>query len=166
MGEPWHYTTFLDLIDHWQALTAGVLGFAAAIVVVFLTLRIERRKLAREMDALQKSLAVELRQQVGSALTAALSLQRLARSPPISARMVESYVRVPAPAVYPASADKIGLLGDDAMEVVIVYSLIALGRSATESLINSRYPDDISAVTVEATADTFLTGMRDQCSRN
>jgi|SRR5271169_3574592 len=157
MGEPWHYTTFLDLIDHWQAIIAGALGFAAAIVAVVLTLRIERRKLHREMDALQKSLAVELRQQVGSALTAALSLRRLALSPPISARMVESYARVPASAVYPASADKIGLLGDDAMEVVTVYSLIALGRSATESLINSRYPDDISAVMVEATAVTFLT---------
>jgi hypothetical protein len=30
MRQPWHYTRFLDLVDHWQALIAGVLGFAVA----------------------------------------------------------------------------------------------------------------------------------------
>jgi hypothetical protein len=69
-AEPWHYTTLLDAIDHWQALIAGALGFAAAIVAVVLTLRIERRKLQREMDALSKSLAVELRLLVPRALAA------------------------------------------------------------------------------------------------
>jgi hypothetical protein len=157
LAEPWHYTTFLDLIDHWQALIAAVLGFGAAIVAVILTLRVEQRKLQREMDALQKSLAVELRQQVGSALAAGTALRKLARSgPPISARMVESYARVPAPFVYPASADKIGLLGQAAMDVVIVYSLISLGRSGTESLIHSRDPNDVSAMTIDATAGAFL----------
>jgi hypothetical protein len=147
----------IDFLDHWQALIAGLLGFAAAIIVVRMTLRIERRKLQREMDALQKSLAVELRQQVGSALAAGKALRKLAQGgPPISARMVESYARVAAPVVYPASADKIGLLGAGAMDVVIVYSLIALGRSGTESLINSRYPDDISLSTVAAAGDAFL----------
>jgi hypothetical protein len=49
--EPWHYTTALDALDHWQALIAGGLGFLAAIIVVYVTLRIERRKLERELDA-------------------------------------------------------------------------------------------------------------------
>jgi hypothetical protein len=71
LNGPWHYTTFLDLIDHWQSLTAGVLGFAAAIIAVILALQTERRKMQRELDALQKSLAVELRQHVGNALVAA-----------------------------------------------------------------------------------------------
>jgi hypothetical protein len=31
LNEPWHYTTILDLLDHWQALIAGLLGFAAAM---------------------------------------------------------------------------------------------------------------------------------------
>ncbi len=157
MSQPWQYTTFLDLVDHWQALLAGLLGFAAAIAAVVLTLQIERRKLQREMDALQKSLAVELRQLLPGALTAATSLEKLARGHhPITARMVESLARVPAPIVYPASANKIGLLGPDAMDVVIVYSLIELGQSGTASLISSRTPDDIAPSTVEAVAGVFL----------
>ncbi len=102
MTEPWHYTTYLDLLDHWQALIAGVLGFAAAIGVVWVTLRIERRKLQQEIDALRKSLAVELRQQVPHALRAGLALRGLASSrPPITARMLQSLASVPAPMVYP-----------------------------------------------------------------
>jgi hypothetical protein len=119
LTEPWHYATVLDLLDHWQALIAGVLGFAAAIGVVWVTLRIERRKLQREMDALKKSLGVELRQQVAHALRAGLALRRLAGAPPpIIARMLQSLASVPAPMVYPATAHKIGLLGRDAMDVV------------------------------------------------
>jgi hypothetical protein len=109
------------------------------------------------MDALSRSLAVELRLLVPRALAAGQALQKLAREhDPITARIVESYARVPAAIVYPANADKIGLLGADAMDVVIVYSLIELGRSGTASLINSRTPDNISANTVEMTGGVFL----------
>jgi hypothetical protein len=158
LTEPWHYTTFLDLLDRWQALIAGALGFAAAIGVVWITLRIERRKLQRELNALRKSLAVELRQVVPRALGAGVALRDLAQSnQQITARMVESYARIPTPMVYPAAADQIGLLGDDAMGVVIVYSLIELARSGIVSLINSRYPDNISPDTVAASAIPFFT---------
>ena len=158
MNAPWQYTTLLDLIDHWQSLLAGGLGFAAAIIAVILTLRTERRKMQRELDALQKSLAVELRQHVGNALVAARCLREMARGGhPITARMIESLVHVPAPIVYQASADKIGLLGPDAMDVVIVYNLIEIARSGTARLLSSRTPDDISVDTVDATAGAFLT---------
>jgi hypothetical protein len=156
MAEPWRYTTFLDAVDHWQALITGVLGFGAAIFAVVMTLLVERRKVQRELDALQKSLAVELRQLLPAALTAATALKRLARDhDPITARMVESLARVPAPIVYTANADKIGLLGTDAMDAVIVYSLINLGRSGVTSLMNSRNPDNISPQTVALTAGVF-----------
>jgi hypothetical protein len=52
---------------------------------------------------------------------------------------------------------KIGLLGQDAMDVVIVYNLIDLARNAAERLLTSRTPDDISANTVGSTAAAFLT---------
>lgn len=157
MTEPWHYTTFLDLLDRWQALIAGLLGFAAAVGVVRVTLQIERRKLQHESDALRKSLAVELRQIVPRALGAATALRDLARSgQTITARMIESYARLPIPMVYPAAAGRIGLLGDDAMGVVIVYSLIELGRSGIVSLMNSREPDNISPDTVAASAIPFF----------
>lgn len=157
MCGPWHYSTFLDLIDHWQALIAGMLGFAAAIIVIRFTLKIEQRKLDRELDALRKSLAVELRQVVPRALGAGVALRDLARSrQQITARMVENYARIPVPVIYPAIADKIGLLGNDAMGVVIVYSSIELGRSGIISLMNSRDSDNVSPDTVAASAVPFF----------
>ena len=94
-AEPWHFTTWLDLFDHWQALIAGALGFAAAIIVVRFTLRIERRKAQLELDALRKSLAVELRQVVPHALGAAIALKKLAHgSDQIPGRMVWKASRV------------------------------------------------------------------------
>ncbi len=87
-----------------------------------------------------------------------MALKDLARSgSQITARMVENYARLPVPMVYPATAGKIGLLGDDAMGVVIVYSLIELGRSGIVSLMNSRAPDNIPPDIVAASANPFLT---------
>ena len=45
---------------------------------------------------------------------------------PITARMVESLSRMPAPIVYPANAHKIGLLEEDAMDVVTMKRAIEL----------------------------------------
>ena len=156
--DQWHYTTALDAFDRWQALIAGLLGFAAAIVVVRVTLRIERRNADRELDALRKSLAIELRQLVPRALGAAVALKKLAHGKDaITSRMVENHARIPAAIIYPANAGKIGLLGGDAMSVVVFYSLIELAKAATVSLMASREPDNISPATVEATAGTFFT---------
>jgi hypothetical protein len=65
---PWHYTTFVDFIDHWQTLLAGLIALVAAIITVVVTLKVERRKVDRELDALRKSLAIELRQLIPGAL--------------------------------------------------------------------------------------------------
>jgi len=165
MTEPWHYTTTLELIDHWQTLIAGVLGFivgalgfGAAIAAVVFTLRTEQRKKERELEAVRSSLAVELRQSTAQALSAAELLRKLAFSgEPITARMVESSFYLPPPVIFQASADKIGLLGQDAMDVVIVYNLIDLARNGAERLLTSRTPDDISAKSVGSTAQAFLT---------
>jgi hypothetical protein len=119
---PWHYTNIIDLIDHWQTLLAGLIALIAAIITVFVTLKVERRKVEREIDALRKSLAIELRQLIPRALGAHISLQKLGSKDdgPITARMMESLSRMPVPIVYPANAHKIGLLEGDAMDVVIV----------------------------------------------
>lgn len=156
---PWHYTTAVDFVDHWQTLLAGLIALIAAIITVFVTLRVERRKVDRDLDALRKSLAIELRQLVPRALAAHLSLQRLGNKPdgPITARMVESMSRVPVPIVYPANAHKIGLLEGDAMDVVIVYGLVDIARDGVARLITSyRTPDDISSEVVLKTAEAFL----------
>ena len=76
---------------------------------------------------------------------------------PITARMVESLSRMPVPIVYPANAHKIGLLEEDAMDVVIVYGLLGVARDGVARLITSyRTPDDISPNVVLMTAAAFL----------
>ena len=76
---------------------------------------------------------------------------------PITARMLESLSRMPAPIVYPANAHKIGLLEKDAMDVVIVYGLLDIARDGVARLIMTyRTPDNISPDVVLMTAATFL----------
>lgn len=156
---PWHYTTFVDFIDHWQTLLAGLIALVAAIITVVVTLKVERRKVDRELDALRKSLAIELRQLIPGALGVHGSLAKLGSKTdgPITARMVESLSRAPVPIVYPANAHKIGLLDEDAMDVVIVYGLLGVARDGVARLITSyRTPDDISPNVVLMTAAAFL----------
>lgn len=65
---PWHCTTLVDFVYHWQTLLAGLIAMVAAIITVAVTLKVERRKVDRELDALHKSLAIELRQLIPRAL--------------------------------------------------------------------------------------------------
>ncbi|MGH6813117.1 MAG: hypothetical protein ACREDM_12520 [Methylocella sp.] len=155
---PRHYTTIIDLIDHWQSLLAGLIALIAAIITVLVTLKVERRKVDREVDALRKSLAIELRQLILRALGAHTSLQKLGSKAdgPITARMVESLSRVPVPIVYPANAHKIGLLEGDAMDVVIIYQLLESARDGVGRLMTYRTPDDISPIVVMKTSEAFL----------
>jgi hypothetical protein len=155
----WHYTTLVDFVDHWQTLIAGLIALIAAVITVVVTLKVERRKVDRELEALRKSLAIELRQLIPGALGVHGSLAKLGSKTdgPITARMVESLSRMPVPIVYPANAHKIGLLGEDAMEVVIVYGLLGIARDDVAQLITSyRTPDDISPNVVLGTAEVFL----------
>ena len=41
---PWHFTTWLDLLDHWQTGIAGGLAFAAGFGTVVATMIIARRQ--------------------------------------------------------------------------------------------------------------------------
>jgi hypothetical protein len=44
--QPWHFTTWLDLLDHWQTGIAGFLAFAAGFGTVVATMIIARRQIA------------------------------------------------------------------------------------------------------------------------
>jgi hypothetical protein len=185
---PWHFTTWLDLFDHWQTVIAGVLAFVAGFGTVVatmiiarrqiaasreeadrviaatreqthMTIRLERERVSSELDALRKSLAVELRQQIPRALAVYDSLKRWSSKPgrQITARMVEHLSRMPAPIIFSASAGKIGLLEDDAMDVLIVYTLLEGARDGVDRLITTYgTPDDVAPVVVLAAANTFL----------
>lgn len=156
---PWHYTTIVDLIDHWQTLFAGLIALVAALITVFVTLKVERRQVDREIDALRKSLAIELRQLIPGALRVHGSLAKLSSKTdgPVTARMVESLSRMPVPIVYPANAHKIGLLEENAMDVVNVYGLLDIARDGVARLITTyRTPNNISPNVVLMTAAAFL----------
>jgi hypothetical protein len=131
----WHYTTFVDFLDHWQALSAGLLGFFAAIIVVWFTLGIERRKADRELDALRKSLGVELRVIIRSVLVAYNSLMdRTKNKTETDGHILQYTAELPIPIIYRANANRIGLLGPDAMRVVAIYNFIEIARSGITPL--------------------------------
>jgi hypothetical protein len=149
MYENWHHT--VEFLDHWQSLVSGLIGFAAATLVVCITLRIERRKADRELDALRKSLGVELRIIVPNALGTYNSLMSRVRAKnPITFRTLTYLFRVANPTIYKANADKIGLLGTDAMYVVIIYNLIESARSGAASLegmpIDQIQPESVAII--------------------
>ena len=122
------------------------------------TVRLERERVLSEVGVLRAALAVELRLQIVRALAAYEGLYGLGFMPnaPITARMVESKSRMAAPIIYPANAGKIGLLGAEAMDVVIVYDLLETARDGAARLMNFRSPDDIAPAVVVGTADAFL----------
>lgn len=123
------------------------------------TVRLERERALSEVDALRKSFAVELRLQTARALGVYNGLRGLGSKPgePITARMVESLSRMPAPIIYSANAGKIGLLEDVAMDVVLVYTLLEGARGGADRLTTTyRPPDNISPAVVMGTANAFL----------
>ena len=75
---------------------------------------------------------------------------------PITARMVESKSRMPAPIIFLANAGKIGLLAD-AMDVLIVYTLLDDARDGVARLMTMRTPDDINPAVVMGMAEAFTT---------
>jgi hypothetical protein len=155
--DTWHFTTWLDLFDHWQTVIAGSIALVAAIITVLITLRVERRKADRELDALRKSLGVELRLQINRAFGVYFDLLALGSQPePITARMVGSLSQMPAPIIFSANAGKIGLLEGDAMDVTAVYMLLEGARGFTAQLMTFRTPDHLAPAGVLSTANTFL----------
>jgi hypothetical protein len=155
---PWHYTNIWEGLDHWQTAVAGAGAVIAAFVTIFVTLGIERRKVKREVVALRKSIGNELRLQISNALGVYDGLRELGNRPdgPITARMVESKSRLPATIVFQATADKLGLLDDDAMDVLIVYTLLEAARDSAARVMTFRERDNINPAVVLGLARIFL----------
>ena len=120
------------------------------------TVRLEQERVASEVDALRKSLAVELRLHVATALVAYDFLYGLGLMPypTTTARGAERKSRMAAPIIYPANAGKIGLRGADATDVMIVYDLLETARDGSARLMTSA--DDNPQAVVMETADAFL----------
>jgi hypothetical protein len=162
------YRIFADqsgVIGGLLALLAGIVVYIAgrtqanaARYAARTQLETERNKSERDVDALRKSLATELRQLILRALGAHDALLDLSqrRDILITAWMVESYARVPSAPIYQGSASKIGLLGLDAMDVVVVYQLLDLAHQGATQLLRFRTPDNISPQNVAVVAQAFL----------
>lgn len=172
VGWPADLTLYKLLMD-WGSVIAGIIALIAGVIAyvagwvqaratrqaAMMQVEADQLREQREVDALRRSLATELRQLIPQALGAHNLLKRLVTTAnnPITARMIANSSQVPAAVVYPASAPKIGVLGgSDAMDIVIVYNLIEIARNGAKERIESRRPDNIDPKTVAAVADAFL----------
>jgi hypothetical protein len=54
---PWHFTTGLDSLDHWQTIIAGVLAFVAGFGTVVATMVIARRQIAASREEADRVIA-------------------------------------------------------------------------------------------------------------
>ena len=163
----WHLSTPLDFFDHWQTLIGGGLALGAGYITVrairkqtATAVRLEQDRVNNEVDALRKSLAVELRQQIPSALDVSNRLRERAMSTSVQSnptRIVERLSRMPAPIIYSANAGKIGLLGGDAMNVVIIYTHLEIARDAAIRLTTTYgTTDNISQSVILDIGEAFL----------
>ena len=160
------------LLYDWQSLIAGLLAFGAGILAYMagcvqakatrqaakMQMEAEQRKFDHEVDILRKSLATELQQIAERAHTAHDRLKKWSEKTNVSltAWTVESLSRIPAPVVYPGSASKIGLLNDDAIDVITIYSRFDIARDSAAQLRRYRTPDDITPGVVAGLARAFL----------
>jgi len=164
--------TWIRLLTDWGSLIGGGLAFVAGVIAYLAgrsqatatrraadaQIAAERRSYDQGVETLHNSIALEFRLVVGRAFGAHISLAKLyaPSSDPITSRMIESSVVIPLPVVYPVIADRIALLKDDAMDVIITYQLIEVAREYASQLVHYRTPDNISKVNVMAVADGFL----------
>jgi hypothetical protein len=112
MQTPWHFTTWLDLLDHWQTLATGLIAIVAAVLAVGGPEFFARRRARRELIAIRASLAVEIR----AFLRVLIDVCQITRTSMSEGRIVSSPIlllatELPKPIVYPAIADRLALLG-------------------------------------------------------
>jgi hypothetical protein len=108
----WHFTTWLDLLDHWQSLAAGLVAVFAASIAVGGAELFARLKERRERKAILLSLAAEVRAYLDLFIRKHEIVRRLCRRETfVFGRDLKAVIELPSPIVFSASADRIGLLG-------------------------------------------------------
>jgi hypothetical protein len=157
---PWHFTTFWDWVDHWQTLIAGLVALVAAFIAVGVPEW-------RARTALRASLAGEIRlyfdllSETRQILTVRKAEFRSGEQPH---QRIKELVLQP-PIVYPAAADKLGLVRRPrASDVVNFYAMIervnfavrTLSNEPTEKIVLSDYSDLIGLIELACRASLPL----------
>ena len=55
--QPWHFTTFFDLLDHWQTLIAGLFALGAALFTVAGTVSSAKRQIEASREQADREIA-------------------------------------------------------------------------------------------------------------
>jgi hypothetical protein len=138
----------MSLLDHWQTLVGSllgaILGFAAAIWTVRVTLLSEDRRAEREARSIRRSLTAELRQIGLRALDGYHACKALSESPGgVRIEQLENAARFPDPVVYPTVAAHLDAIGANAETVVFFYGSIDLIRQAFERARQAHGTSDV-----------------------
>jgi hypothetical protein len=132
---------YVDCLDKWQALEAGVLGFAAAITVVWMTLRSERRREKREFQALKIAIGSEIRQFALMAIEAHERCAAAIDNPRgMSLHDLEDACRFPIPIIYESNANSVGKFGNCVHELVLFVGNISVLRQTVDRIESNTHP--------------------------
>ena len=127
----------MDWLDKWQALEAGILGFAAAIIVVWMTLRSEKRREKREFQTLRLAIGSEIRQFAQTAIEAhercAAAIDKSGNRG-ISLHDLEDACRFPIPVIYESNANSVGKFGNCVHELVLFFGNISVLRHTVDRI--------------------------------
>jgi hypothetical protein len=157
---PWHFTTWFDALDHWQTLAAGLVAILAALIAVSVPECFARRRDRREIEALRKALAGEIRLYIDLLI----NIRDILRKPETSLHSqgdLRALNVLHPPTVYPALAAKMGLIRRPrAVDVVEFFGTIerlnfterAATTEPTRSVLGSNY-------------DTLLNVFEEACRR-
>jgi len=154
-----------SLVSGFMALAAGAVAYIAGRIQANATktasdnqLKSEKERVARDVETLRKSLALELRQIAVGVFDSHLAVKKAAldQANPVTTRMLDRLISIPVPLIFPAIADRIALLDGAAMDVMIFYNLVEISRDSAEKLKRNRDPDDISQTNVGVLATALL----------
>jgi hypothetical protein len=110
-----HFTTWLNpfttWLDHRQTLATGLTAIVAAVIAVGVPECFARRRAKQELQAMRLSLGVEIRLLIVLLLDTHRSLTQLSgKAARVLGRDVEQLASLREPLIFPAMADRLGLL--------------------------------------------------------
>jgi hypothetical protein len=122
-SEDWiQHCKVAQFLYDWQTGLAGLIALTAALIGLSVTYGLETRKERRDLIAIRASLAIEMRQIIDNVSRTCLMLKR----PSVTTTMAPSDLIMltdfSEPIVYPATADRLGLLGPLAVDVSTLYA--------------------------------------------